>query len=316
MSWWGIGTTVGSAIHKSIDAKEAAKKAADEQRTAAQIARDDSAFKPFDVSGAFGTANIDQSTGEAGLTLTPQMQDIQRQYQEQAGQFAGQGQTALGALATQGGQDFLQQGLETDPYAMAESQFSKLDAILNPSRQRQREALEGRLLRQGRLGSTGGSLQQQGFESAIEESKQKGLLDAFGQAQAVQQQQLDTGTRLGLLGQQQQDVGFQQSQARLGGLAGIDQQALQYLNLGGSLGGRQSTAGAQQGAFGMQGAAAGTAATLGAAAGRNQAIGKAASALGDYFGNSSTNNYQSAQIGNDGSTSESLLASDDQNFYA
>ena len=71
--------------------------------------------------------------------------------------------------------------------------------------------------------------------------------------------------------------------SRLGGTQSIEQQLMNYANLGSNLGGRQSAAGAQQGAFGMQGATSGTAALLGGAAGQAKAFGQLGSALGDYF---------------------------------
>lgn len=315
MSWGYVAAAAITAVSAN-QSRQDAKREANRQDEAAKKAADASGFKPYDVSGAFGQATIDTQTGQAGIELTPEMQELQGLYQQQALGFAGQGQTALGEQAGALGQDFLGQ-INADPYAAAESQFSKMEDILNPARQRQREALESRLLRQGRLGSTGGSLQQQSYESAVEESRQKGLFDALSQSQAMQGQQAALGTQLGAFGQAQENVGFEQAQARLGGLSSIDQQALQYLNLGSSLGGRQSTAGAQAGLFGMQGAAAKSAAALGASAGQSQAYDKIGGALKSYFNSDSTNNnYQSAQIGNDGSTSESLLASDDQNFFA
>ena len=291
MSWWGIGTAVGSTIHKSIDAKKAAKKAAATQAEAARLAKEGTEFRPYDVQGLFGGATFDPDSGTAQGALSPQMQQYADILQQQAGGFLQQGQTGVGAQAGALGEQFLG-GIQADPFAAAQGQFSKMEEILNPARQRQREALEGRLLRQGRLGSTGGSLQQQAYESSVEESRQRGLFDALQQSQGVTAQQAALGTQLGLLGQQQQDVGFQQGQARLGALQGLDAQTMAYLNLGSSLGGRQSAAGAQAGLFGMQGAAAGTAAQLGAAAGRGQAIQTAGKAFGDYFSRDDINQYE------------------------
>lgn len=314
MSWWAVGTAVGSAIHKNINDAEASKRAADNQKQAAEKARQDAIFRPYDVQGAFGTANIDNVTGQASIELTPEMQQVQDAYQQQALQFANQGQTQLGEQASALGTDFLGQ-INADPYAAAESQFAKMEEILNPARQRQREALESRLLRQGRLGSTGGALQQQSYESAVEESRQKGLYDALAQSQAMQSDQARLGTALGSFGQDQENVGFNQAQARLGGLGAIDTQALAYLNLGSSLGGRQSTAGAQAGAFGMQGANAQTALQLGQAAGTNQAINTAGSALQSYFKSNNTNNYSGEQGVDRGSEQDTMLAEQNKGFY-
>ena len=278
------GALAGAALNYlgSQGQSSAASDAARRQETAAEAAAEAARFDPYNVSGAFGTGQFDRDAGTASVQLTPEMQQLQQLFGQQAGQFAGQGQTALGQQAGALGEQFLG-GLQADPFAAAETQFGRMEEILNPARQRQREALEGRLLQQGRLGSTGGTLQQEGLEGAIEQSRQQGLVNALQQSQAMQAQQAGLGQQLGLFGQQQQDVGFNQAQARLGALTGIEQQGQRLLELGAGFGGRQAAAGAQQGAFGMQGAASGSAALLGGAAGQSQALGQLGTALGDYF---------------------------------
>ena len=282
MSWIAAIVENAGEWYAMERADDAASTATDRAKSAADVAYERSKFKPYDVSGAFGQGIIDADTGQASFEMTPEMQQIQDLYQQQALTYAGQDQTAIGQQAGALGQDFLGQ-INADPYAAAESQFSRMEDILNPARQRQREALESRLLRQGRLGSTGGSLQQQGLETGIEESRRRGLFDALSQSQQMQQNQSNMGTKLGLFGQQQEDVGFQKAQGRLGGIANVDAQALDYLRLGSALGGRQAQAGAAGARFGMEGAAAGQAALLGAAAGEGAAAQKAAGAFGDWW---------------------------------
>lgn len=176
------------------------------------------------------------------------------------------------------GAGFLSQLNQFDPYQAAETQFGRLEDILNPARERTRGSLEARLLSQGRLGSTGGTLQQEGLETAIDQSRRQGLFDAFGQAQQTQQNLLGLGT--GLNQQQMQraaqlqqlglgqagfltgagagieglGLGRQQSMQQLGlgalqGSTGLERMPLELLNLGGAFGGRAATAGAQQGLF-------------------------------------------------------------------
>ena len=276
-------TVVGGAIQS-----RAAKKAAAAQQAAAAQAAEQVAFNPYDIQGgAFGGVQFDKEAGTAQLSLDPRMQQISDLYAQQAGQFAGQGQTALGQQAGALGEQFLG-GINADPFAAAQTQFGRMEDILAPSRQRQREALEGRLLKQGRLGSTGGGVQQEAQQTAFDQSSSQNLYNALQQSQALQGQQATLGQQLGMFGQQQQDVGFNQAQARLGGISGLEQQLYNAANLGSNLGGRQSQAGAQQGAFGMQGATSGTAALLGGAAGQAQAYGQLGSALGDYFDKSNT----------------------------
>ena len=336
LNWSAAAAVAGSYLQS-----KSAKKAAAAQQAAAAQAAQGAEFDPYNVQGAFGQsfyregeegkvitpAVIDPTTGRvitpevrsqgreavAGTQLDPRYQQLQDLFGQQAGAFAQQGQTALGQRAGELGQGFLQ-NVQTDPFAGAQSQFEKMEAILNPSRERSRDALESRLLRQGRLGSSGGSLQQQGLESSIEESRQRGLFDALQQSQSLQQSQVGLGTQLGLFGQQQQDVGFNQAQARLGAVQGLDQQGLEYLRLGGALGGREAAAGANQGAFYRQGAAAGSAAQLGAARGYAGALGQIGSALSNYnFGGS--NNYSGFGGVNRGSQQDTQLAQQNEGFY-
>jgi len=300
-------TAVAGAAINYLGSKkqaDAADDAAAQQSEAARLAAEQAAFNPYDTFGAFGQAQFDKDTGQARLIANPEMANLQNLYQQQATQFAGQGQTALGQQAGALGEQFLG-GIQADPFAAAETQFGRMEEILNPARQRQRESLEGRLLKQGRLGSTGGTLQQQGLETAIDQSSSQNLVNALQQSQAMTAQQAGLGQQLGMFGQQQQDVGFNQSQARLGALGNIDQQLMQYANLGSNLGGRQSAAGAQQGAFNMQGATAGTSALLGGAAGQAQAYNQLGSAFGDYF------NQPTGQV-----TATEMLQSPEQDFYA
>lgn len=279
MSW--VGTAV--SVYGAYSQGEAAKKAASRQEDAARAAAEGAKFDPYNVTGAFGTGTFNPEDNTAQVNLSPEMQAIQNQYQQQAGQFAGQGQTDIGALAGQGALGFMQGGMQADPTALAQSQFDKMQTMLAPSRGRSQEALESRLLQQGRLGSTGGGVQQGAQQEAFGQQDQQMMLNALQQGRADQQAQLGLGQQLGMFGQQQQDVGFNQAQARLGGMQGIDQQALSYLNMGSALGGRQAAAGQNAGAFGMEGAGAGTAALLGGAAGMTDAYSQVGSALGDYF---------------------------------
>lgn len=313
MTWGAIGTVAVSAIAGNQQ-KQAAQKAADRQQAAASAAAEQAAFNPYDIQGgAFGGVQFDRDAGTARLSLDPRMQQISDLYAQQAGQFAGQGQTALGQQAGALGEQFLG-GINADPFAAAQTQFGRMEDILNPARQRQRESLEARLLKQGRLGSTGGTLQQEGLETAIDQSSSQNLYNALQQSQALQGQQASLGQQLGLFGQQQQDVGFNQAQARLGGVSGLEQQLYNAANLGSSLGGRQSQAGAQAGAFGMQGATAGTAALLGGAAGQAQAYGQLGSALGSAFDNNTSNNYSGIGGVNQGSQQDLMLAEQNRGF--
>ena len=140
--------------------------------------------------------------GKGQISLTPEMQGIQ---QGMFGQAAG---SPLGQQATDlAGGLFGQAG--TDPNVMAQQQFQRMEDILNPMRDQQRAEQESRLFAQGRLGSTGGALDQQAFEQAIQQQQAQGLFDAMGQAQDIQGNQMNRGLALGQFAPQQQTQALQ-----------------------------------------------------------------------------------------------------------
>lgn len=149
-------------------------------------------------------------------------------------------QLAFGQQATETGAGFLQSAGQFDPFAAAETQFGRMEEILAPGRDRARESLEGRLLRQGRLGSTGGGRTQEGLETAIEQSRRSNLYDAFGQAQGVQQQQANLAQLFGGLGLGIEQGQFQQQLGGLQGALGLEQAPLAFAEFGSSLSGQRS----------------------------------------------------------------------------
>ena len=168
---------------------------------------------------------------EIGMTLSPEEQALQRQLFGGAGDFFGQAQT---------------------PTATREQQiFDRMRAAQRPDEERQRLALEERLLSQGRLGTSsatygGGTPEQLALATAQEEARNRAMLTAMQQAQAEQaqqaalggqllgasflpQQQLIEATRPGLI---QQELAQQAQQFGTGlfgetALSGIEAQLLQ-----------------------------------------------------------------------------------------
>jgi hypothetical protein len=148
------------------------------------------------------------------------------------GQGVGQLSTAPSAGQTNidRGTGFLDTASTYDPFAVAEEQFNRLDAILEPGRTSARTGTAAGLLSTGRLGSTGGARAQSEVESAIERERQMMLGDQFQIAQNVQDQMVGRGSTLTQLGLQErgqaQDIGTQNVATGLGvGQFGMGQQA-------------------------------------------------------------------------------------------
>lgn len=162
-------------------------------------------YNPTDITTGYGGVTFDPTTGAATTSLSPEMQ-------AQVDQLLS-GATGAFTAANQ-----------FDPYAAADTLFSRMENILAGGRTRQQGQLESRLLAQGRLGSTGGMFDQQALNQAIEAQRAQNLNQSFGTAQAVQQ---------GL---------FNQGIAGLNAAMGVQQMPLALANLGISAGTGQMNA--------------------------------------------------------------------------
>lgn len=157
------------------------------------------------------------------------------------------------------GQGLLNQAMGYNPQAAAQDRFQQMEALMDPYRQRERERMDESLFLQGRLGSTGGGVQQQNFQDAIERSRQQNALNAISSSENTQNLLTQQGiglARLGL-GAQGQSFGQGLSNAQLqAGLQGQQygqglsnaqlQAALQGQGFSQGLQGQQFEAGLQQ----------------------------------------------------------------------
>ena len=139
-------------------------------------------FKPYTVTGSLADVS---ATPEGGLTvgLSPEQQALQTQLMGQAAGLFGQ--------------------VGQDPAAQQAAIFEQIRATQRPEEERQRLALEERMLSQGRLGLSssaygGSSPELLAQETARQEAMSRASLGARQQALAEQQQSL-TGAQ-GLLG--------------------------------------------------------------------------------------------------------------------
>lgn len=199
------------------------------------------AYTPYSTSSGLGAVNIEgnQITGSVAGPYAELIRQLQ-------GGFGGvqpslsPEQLALGAGATEAGAGFLGALKAYDPFAATEEQFSRLEAILEPGRQRQRTSLQENLLRTGRLGSTGGGVSEQSLESAIEESRRANLAGAFESAMGAQSQLANLGTGLGAFGGSVEDQQFQRMLQGLGTATSLEAMPFELSQLGTSLSGQRS----------------------------------------------------------------------------
>ena len=140
-----------------------------------QITAPDVTFQPFTVTGS--TGGITAGPSGTTYTLSPEQRAMQDRLFGGAGAFYSQAMTPTAER-------------ETDI-------FNRMMAAQAPEQQRQRLALEERMLAQGRSGvqtaQYGGAPEQLAFEKAIAESQNTAMLQAMQQAQAEQMQQAALG---------------------------------------------------------------------------------------------------------------------------
>ena len=139
-------------------------------------------FKPYTVTSNLARVGTDPSGGFT-TQLSPEQQALQNQIMSQAGGFFGQ--------------------LQADPAAVQAGIYEDIRATQRPEEERQRLALEERMLSQGRLGVSsaaygGASPELLAMETARQEAMARANVGARQQALAEQQQA--AGIAGGLLG--------------------------------------------------------------------------------------------------------------------
>jgi hypothetical protein len=158
---WGA---VAGAVIGGVMANKSAKKSAAAQDRAADLAYQQSL--PWDVSGMFGSATFDEDGRAADIQLDPEMKALYDRLYGRAGGYAEQVE-AMGK----------------DPLAMQQKFYEEQKAIAAPGEEKDRLALENRLLAQGMLGSTGGASRMGELQTA------QGMKDLVRRADAMSQSQ-------------------------------------------------------------------------------------------------------------------------------
>lgn len=202
-----FGDIIGGGL-SFLGARESSKAATSAARSQADTARENAASAtasatPYTIGSLGGVADFDPDKKSGYLGLSPQLSDI----------YGG----ALSRSEMFGAQGFDYASM--DPFAAGDLFFQQSDPYYQQQQDRTRTELETRLLAQGRLGSTGGALEQEALETGIANQQMQRRESGFTKAQAL----IDT-----LLGRERGDI----SQA-----IGLLEVPLAQANLGRGLGG-------------------------------------------------------------------------------
>ena len=164
------------------DVRQVGRQAQEGMAAIAQQAREGTQFKPYTVTSTLGGVSTTPEGG-FGIQLSPEQQALQQQLQGQAAGLFGQ--------------------VGLDPAAQQQSIYEQIRATQMPEEERQRLALEERMLSQGRMGISsaaygGSSPELLAQETARQEAMGRASLGARQQALEEQQQALAGAT--GLMG--------------------------------------------------------------------------------------------------------------------
>lgn len=247
----GGGASLLGGYMSGKSAEKAANAQAQAQRDAAQMAAEESRFRPVAITTGFGKSRFETDadgrlTG-AGYELTPEMQALRDRILAQTGQ--GMGFTEQGLQAAQGLFGLGQQYMAQTPEQAAQQWMASQQAALAPGRE---QAMSGLMNRLAQTGTQGLGVAQAGGGQA------NPLAQAF--ANAVAQQDLELAARAQEQGRAQTQFGtglfkdafgiasggYTPLNTQLQQAQGIEALGQQPLEIGANLGGRAvNTTGAQ-----------------------------------------------------------------------
>lgn len=264
----GVGTALGASLGGAAGGLlggsggggggGAYSTAAGKQQAAGLAAAQAAAFRPVGVTTRFGTSQFttqtDPRTGlpivtGAQYTATPELKALQDRLSALYGTSLGFAEQAPGAIAplapaAQGLFGLGQQYLAQTPEQARQQYMTEQMALLDPIRAREEARLASSVFGRGRAGLNIGDIGQPELFSLASARRQQDLQLA-AQAEQAAQQRIGFGAGLfgtgaGLLGQQYatQTAALAPFQQQFGVQQALEQAALQPLEIGAQLGGR------------------------------------------------------------------------------
>jgi len=246
MTWAAVGTaaaTIGGSYIAGNAAKSAAKTSAAAQERAGLAATSASAFRPVGVTTRFGTSKFTMGTDKYGTPIvtgaeyeaSPEIQALQDRLSALYGQNLGlaeMAQPTATSLFNLGGQY-----LSESPEAARQRIFNQLQEARLPSQLREEQRLASSVFGRGRAGlNVSGTGQPELFALAAAREQQRAADIAAAEQQAQQQISFGTGLMGTGLGLPTKALGGFQTAFATG--TELEKAAMQPLELGAQLGGR------------------------------------------------------------------------------
>ena len=235
---------MGSLIGSITGTTKAAKRAAEAQRQAADMAK----YRPYDVTGSF-YGDVDFGDNTVSYQLSPELQKFRDYFYQQALGF--QPTTAQQQLFTdisQTGADIFKRGSQTDIEQATKDYYNKQLRLLQPERAAEDVRLGERLYGTGRSGvgvslGTGGYVNPEQYAASLaREQANLGLLtSAEDRARSLQQADINMGAGLFGLGQEMRMQPITQASNLLNLASGVEQMGMTPLQLGVDIGSAAQT---------------------------------------------------------------------------
>lgn len=267
----GIGTlaNLGAGYLQGQSAQKANEQQAAAQLEAARIAAEAAKFRPVGVTTGFGASQFGYDRNgrlvSAGYQLTPEMKRQRDLLIAQSGGMLDQAAGAQQATAPMGqaAQSMFNLGqgyLGTSPQEQAAKYMAEQQALLSTGRERDMAALQNRLVQQGRLGlATGGTGMMGAANPELEAFYNAQRQQDLGLAAQATQGGMDYAKfgagMVGMGGTTLQDMYRTQAGAydpyrtALTGATTVEGLGQGAMDIGTSIGGQVSTAGANAGRF-------------------------------------------------------------------
>jgi hypothetical protein len=242
----GLGLIGSSMAGRS--AERAAKTQAAATERATQLAAEEARFRPVGVTSRFGSSQFgfdpEGRLTSAGYTASPEIAALQDRLSTLYGDSLGLAEmapeTARGLFNL--GTDYLSES----PEAARERIFKQLQAVREPSQIREEQRLAAGAFGRGRIGLNISGMGQPELFSLARAREEQRAADALAAEQQAQQQ---IGFGQGLLGSAYQlpVQALAPFQTQFGTAQSLEAAAMEPLNLGAQLGGRQAQAGSTVG---------------------------------------------------------------------
>jgi len=222
---------------------KAAKKAAQSQREAADMAR----YSPWSVSGSyFGDASFNKNNQTASYNLSPELTQLRDMFMGESFDLAGDASGA--AYDATGMRDYGRSLFNTaaasDPRDAGNQYYKDVLSILEPARVKEQQQLSTNLFNSGRTGAAvaapegGGYINPERMEylTALNRQNEQIAYDSLGRARVEQQEDIDRGIGLYGLADTIRMSPYTNSNTLFGMGSGVEMMGQQPMNQGIALG--------------------------------------------------------------------------------